>query len=125
MSIEEDVRDAIKPHVSNHAYMDVFPQAVSVPVWPAARISIISLVPDVDLCGDGGEVTAEYRIQIDLVVPEASGYSALKTLQAAVLATMQTFDPPAILDAMRTEYDEETRTRRSSIDYLIHPSSPA
>lgn len=125
MSIEEDVRDAIKPHVSNRAYMNAFAQSPTVPVWPAARVTVVTLVPDVDLCGDGGEVTAEHRIQIDLVVAESAGYSTLKTLQAAVMATMQTFDPPAILDAVRGEYDDETRTHRSSIDYLIHPSSPA
>lgn len=123
MSIEEDVRDVVKPHVANRAYISVFPQPAGVPVWPAARISVVSLVPNVDLCGDGGVETAEYRIQIDLVVTEASGYSALKTLEASVLTTMQTFAPPAILDSVRAEYDEETRTHRSSIDYLIYPSS--
>jgi len=123
MSIEEDVRDAVKPHVANRAYISVFPQPSGAPVWPAARISVVSLVPNVDLCGDGGVETAEYRIQIDLVVTEASGYSALTALRNGVLESMKSFVPPAILDAVRPDYDEETRTHRSSIDYLIYPSS--
>jgi hypothetical protein len=102
MSIEENVRDAIKPHVSNRAYISVFQQPTAAPVWPAARVSVVSVVPDVDLCGDS-IVTAEYRIQVDLVVPESSGYSALMTLQSAVLTTMQSFDPPATIDALRIE----------------------
>lgn len=122
--IEQDVVDAIKSRVSNRAYVNVFAQAEAEPVYPAARVFLVSGTPDVDLCGDGGEETADFRIQIDIAVNEGAGYSALKTIQTLVMADMAAFDPPAVCDSFRSEFDEETRTHRCSLDYLIYPSSP-
>lgn len=124
MSIESEVVDAIKARVSNRAYPNLFAQPTASPTWPAARVSVISAAPDVDLCGDGGEDTADLRVQIDIVVAESAGYSALKTLQANVMSDMAAFDPPAIWDGERFVFDEETRTHRCSLDYLIYQSSP-
>lgn len=124
MSVETDVVDAIKSRVSNRAYVNLFAEPAQEPTWPAARVSVISPIPDVDICGDGGEETADFRVQIDLVVEEASGYSSLKSLQTLVMADMAAFTPPAIWDSARFEFDEETRTHRCSLDYLIYQSSP-
>jgi hypothetical protein len=72
------------------------------------------------VCGDSGEATADVRVQLDLV---ASTYTALRTLRTAVLAAMVPFATPAIWDGDGEEYDEETKTFRARIDYVIYPSS--
>lgn len=124
MSLESSVVDTIKSRVSDRAYVNLFAEPAQEPTWPAARVSVISAVPDVDICGDGGEETADTRVIIDIVVEEAAGYSALKSLQTLVMADMAAFTPPAIWDGARFEFDEETRTHRCSLDYLIYQSSP-
>lgn len=123
MSVEQDVIDQIKARVDNRAYLNAFSQPEESPTWPAARVTVASVTPDVDLCGDGGEETADTRVQIDLVVTEAAGYTALNTLKDQVMSDMVGFDPPAVWDAKRISFDEETRTHRCSLDYLIYPSS--
>lgn len=123
MSIETDIDTAIGSLVGSRIYANVFSQPQQRPVWPAIRRSIASVVPDVDLCGDGGDETADLRIQLDIVVAEASGYEALRTLRGQVMTAMSTFTPPAVWDSERNEFDEETRTHRCSLDYMIYPSS--
>lgn len=124
MSVETDIVAAISSRVSGRAYVNVFAQPPERPAWPAARVTVVSAVPDVDLCGDGGEDTADIRAQIDLVVAEAAGYAALKALQLLVMSDMAALNPPAISDGWRIEFDEETRTHRCSLDYIVYPSSP-
>lgn len=82
-----------------------------------------SVTPDVGICGDGGEETADFRVQIDLVVAESAGYSALDTLKTDVMSDMRSFDPPAVWDGTQFTFDEETKTHRCILDYLIYPSS--
>lgn len=123
MSVESDVIDAIKGRFSNRAYHNAFPQPPAAPVWPSARVTVVSVTPDADVCGDGGEETADVRVQIDIVVDASAGYSALKVLQADVMQDMSALDPPAIWDAVRFDFDAETTTHRCSLDYLIYPSS--
>lgn len=123
MSIETDIDTALGALVDSRIYPNVFAQPQRRPEWPAIRRTIVSVVPPVDLCGDGGDDTDDLRIQLDIVVSEASGYTALKTLRGQVATAMAAFDPPAIRDGERYEFDEETRTHRCSMDYMIYPSS--
>lgn len=123
MSIEGDVVTAIAARFTGGAWLNEFPQPPARPTWPAARVSVPSVSPDVALCGDGGEETADVRIQIDVVVDESAGYSALKTLQAQVMSDMTSFDPPAVWDNAQFTFDAETKTHRCILDYLIYPSS--
>lgn len=82
------------------------------------------MIPDVDICGDGGEETADARIQIDLVVSEAAGFAELEKLWGHVMSDMEGLDdPPAVWDGRQTMFDEETRTHRCILEYLIYPSS--
>lgn len=124
MSVEGDVITAIQARFSGHAYLNEFPQPPRAPTWPAARVTVASVAPDVAICGDGGEDTADTRIQIDIVVTEAAGYSALKTLQALVMSDMRSFDPPAVWDGAQFFPDAETKTHRCVLDYVIYASSP-
>lgn len=124
MSIEQDVADLIAARFTGGAHVNQFAQPPAQPTWPAARVFVASVAPDVGLCGDGGEETADVRIQIDFAVEEGAGYAALKTLQAQVMADMTTFDPPAVWDnAQYEEPDTVTKVHRCILDYLIYPSS--
>ena len=123
MSIEDDVISRIQARVNGHAYANEFPQPPARPTWPAARVSVASIAPDVAICGDGGEETADSRVQIDLVVAESAGYTALKTLKTNVMSDMVGFDPPAVWDGAQFLFDQETKTHRCILDYLLYPSS--
>lgn len=124
MTIEADLDTALGALVDSRIYGGTFPQPPgrAAPTWPGIRRTLIG-IPNPDLCGDGGDETADFRLQLDLVVSEASGYESLRTLRGQVMTAMSTFSPPAIWDGEQYFFDEETRTHRCVLDYLIYPSS--
>lgn len=107
--------------VSSRCFENRFPQAPALQVWPAIRVSKVSNVHGVDLCG-GDDDTADPTWQIDIV---SETTLALDTLRTQVIAAMATFDPPAIPDGEFNEYDPETKTHRCGLHYIIYPSSEA
>jgi len=111
------------PVVSNRVHRMVFPLATN-PVWPAIRYSFVSTIVSPDICGDGGEEAADYRLQIDVVDMESKGASAFSTLCASVRTAMATLLPTYVWDGEAEEYDAETKTYRLSMDYLVYLSSP-
>jgi hypothetical protein len=122
MAIEQTLYTTLGPLVSNRVTPDTFPATNGTPPpWPAIRYSFISHTPHVDQCGDGGDDTADQRIQLDVV---HTTFKALRTLRLQVMAAMETFVPPAVIDNSLHGYDETTKTYRATLDYLIYPSSP-
>jgi len=115
----------LKPLVAGRVYRNVFPQAKALPVWPSIRYTFASTTPNQDICGDGGEETADYRVQIDVVMLESAGATAFATLCTAVKTAMQDFRPIWVWDSDFEDYDAETKTNRLSIDYMVYLSSPA
>lgn len=120
MSVETDLFTALSTLVDNRCYPITFPQTGTVPVWPAIRYTLVSVVPAIALCGDSGDDAADTRVQLDVV---ASTYSAARALRLDVLAAMQTFVPPAIFENSSDQYDSETKTYRSQIDYIVYKSA--
>jgi hypothetical protein len=119
MSIESDLYQSLQSYVSGRAYPLIFPQGTDAR-WPSIRYVFISADPGEDICGDGGDATADYRVQLDLV---HTTYAALRVLRLQVLAAMDAFQPPAIWSGELEAYDAETKTYRSSLDFLLYPSS--
>ncbi len=119
MNVPAIVHAALSPLVAGRVYPIVFPQSSS-PIWPAIRYQVVSVTPVAALCGDGGDESAEWRVQLDAV---ATTYGGLRTLTALIVAVMAALDPPAIRETSGEERDEETGTYRCRLDYLIHPSS--
>jgi hypothetical protein len=120
MSIESDLYQTLRGYVADRVYPLTFPQPVSDARWPSIRYTFISADPGEDICGDGGDGTADYRVQLDLV---HTTYAALRVLRLQVLAAMDAFQPPAIWSGELEAYDAETKTYRSSLDFLLYPSS--
>jgi hypothetical protein len=120
MSVEADLYTALSGLVGNRCYPITFPQTGTVPVWPAIRYTLISVVPAIALCGDSGDDAADTRVQLDIV---ASSYSAMRSLRLDVMAAMLTFAPPAILENSSDQYDAETKTYRSQVDYIVYKSA--
>jgi len=110
---------ALSSLVSNRVYPITFPLATP-PIWPAIRYTIVSNVPSIEICGDGGDLTADARVQLDLV---ANSFAALRTLRASVMTAMVTFVPPTIFENSTDDYDAETKTYRTIMDYMIYASS--
>src|SRR5690606_30861774 len=115
--MEEEIVTALGSFVSGRIWPNRFPQS-NRPTWPAIRYTFISRVPDVDLCGDGGDETADVRIQLDCV---SSTYEGVQTLRGQVMTAMAMFQPPAIWDGEFNVFEEETKTHRCALDYLVYP----
>lgn len=127
MTTKADIAIAIvnklKPMVGGRVFRNVFPQVVA-STWPAIRYTFVSTVPNVDVCGDGGEETADFRVQIDVVDLESKGPTAFSTLCSAVKAAMQDLRPIYVWDGEGEDFDAETKTNRLSVDYVVYLSSP-
>jgi hypothetical protein len=121
VTIEASLYTTLAPLVSNRVYPVTFPLTGAVPVWPAIRYSIISVTPSVTICGDGGDETADTRIQLDIV---AQTFSAVRALRLQVMTAMLTFAPPAVFENSFSSYDAETKTFREQVDYVTYASSP-
>jgi hypothetical protein len=119
MPIEDSLFSALKSLVGNRVAPVVFPQPPARPTWPAIRYTI-DTTPVVDICGDGDDSTADVRVQLDVVATE---HAAVRSLRLQVLAAMDAFTPPAILQFSTGEYDPETKTYREILQYLVHGSS--
>lgn len=123
MSIEADVFTTLKTLVSNRVYPLTFIQSNgALPVWPAIRYAFISVTPAITVCGDGGDETADTRLQIDAV---DKTFMAMRALRMEVMLAMLAFDPPAIFENDFEEYDSETKTFRVALDYVIYKSTSA
>jgi len=121
VTIEASIFTALGSLVGNRVYPVTFPLTGSPPVWPAIRYSIISVTPSVTICGDGGDETADTRIQFDIV---ATTFSAVRALRQQLMTAMQTFAPPAVFENSFSSYDEQTKTFREQVDYVTYASSP-
>lgn len=119
MGIEASLFTALGPLVGARAYPDTFPQD---PKWPAIRYSFITAVPGVTVCGNGGDDTTDFRVQIDGVARTDLQRDALRI---AIWDAMALFSPPAICLSWDKSYDPETKGYRVRLDYLIQPSSAA
>ena len=121
MSLETDLFAALGPLVSNRCKPLIFGREGQIPVWPAIRFTFISVTPSVTICGDGGDETADTRIQIDIADVTFVGVRALR-LQ--VMTAMQTFVPIAVFENSFSSYDGPTETYREQLDYVTYASSP-
>lgn len=119
MGIEQSLFVALKVLVSSRVYPDTFPQDYA---WPAIRYTFVSAVPDATVCGNGGDDTTDYRVQIDGV---ARTDLARDALRVSIMDAMRDFVPPAICVSWDKGYDSETKAYRARLDYLIQPSSAA
>lgn len=121
MSIESELFDTLKGLVANRVYPLTFLRAGGVPpVWPAIRYSLISNVPAIALCGDSGDDAVDVRVQIDCV---ALTYSEMRSLRLQIMNALVAFPIPAIHQDSFESYDQETKTYRSQLDYVIYKSS--
>ena len=123
MSIEADLFTTLKTLVANRVYPETFIQPNgALPVWPAIRYGLVSIVPATAICGDGGDETADTRVQLDVV---DKTFIATRLLRYQVMQAMLNFNPPAIVQNSFSEYDADTKTFRASIDYVIYKSTAA
>lgn len=121
MSLQTLLFSALKSLVNNRVYPTKFPE-VPVRTWPAIRYTVIDRVHSNTIDGSGDDNTAESRIQLDLV---DNSYADVQELRLAVIAVMDDFFPPVLIDGDQDTYDAETKTDRVILDYVFYPSSPA
>ena len=116
------VTAALRPLVGNRVYARTFLQPSGLPTWPAIRLSVVSATPYPDACGDGGDEGADFRLQIDVANAASAGETALQTLRAQVMAAIATLGVHYIWDGEINDFDEQTRTNRCSLDYMVYLS---
>lgn len=122
--VEGVIFTALRSLVSDRCYAAVFPQPQGVlPTWPAIRYTVISRVNEGDICGTDDTRTDDTRVQIDIVT---FTHGATLALQDQVISAMMALDPPATRQSgFGPVFDEETKTYRTSLDYLFCASSLA
>lgn len=123
MDLSLEIVGRLADLVENRVYYRVFPQNTKQPAWPSILYSFVSVTPNQDICGDGGEETADYRVQLDVVMEGKSGPTAFMTLCKQVKTAMAALKPVWVWDDQFEVFDEPTRTYRLSIDYLVFLSS--
>lgn len=121
--ITDAVTSALKPLVGGRVKTRQFPQTNGAPVWPAIRFTFISAGITEDACGDGGEETADYRFQLDVVDLAARGESQFLTLCAAVQAAVSALGPQYRWAGMLDGTDEDLKVFTRSIDFIVYLSS--
>lgn len=122
MSIESDIYDALKGFVNNRVHRSTFPQPPATPTWPAIRFTRVSGTNPADICGTGDQNTDDVLYQLDIV---ALTFAEVDALTAQVVTAMMTFPHPNTRTGRRDDpYDPDTKTERTSLDYLIQLSSP-
>lgn len=120
MSIESALGDHLGDLVGNRIAPVVSAQPGQTPTWPGIRYTIIDTVPVNDRCGDGDDTKSLTRVQLDAI---AKTFDAARALRLQIMERMKTFPVAARLDfSGPSGYDEETRTYRESLDFLIHGS---
>ena len=121
MSVEADLFSTLGPLVGNRVYPESFIQPNgALPAWPAIRYDLVSEVPVISICNDSGDDALDTRVQLDVV---AKGWTEVRILRQQVMQAMRLFVPPATYEISFAEKDEETKTYRVSLEYLIQKSS--
>jgi hypothetical protein len=111
------------PLVNSRCYPLTFIQPDGeLPRWPAIRYTLLNGVDSNDICGSTTVDTDDTSVQLDLV---AQTHGAVITLRDQVIAAMLGFSIPATRQSNSQEYDEQTKTYRVTLEYLISPSSGA
>jgi len=123
MSLEADIFSTLGSLVSNRVYPLSFIQPNgALPVWPAIRYEFISVIPYPTQCGDGGDATADTRVQIDYA---ATTFMAMRAGRLQIMAAMEPFYPPVRFQDSFERKDEVTKTYHVSLDYIVYRSSIA
>lgn len=125
MSIETEIFEAAKslfaaPGGKFRFYGGAFPLEPVVPATPAARYIFISAEQVEDICGTDGGRTANSRVQVDII---HTTYLACRNLRQSVIDAIEAMPTPARLNGGFDDFDHETKLYRSSIDFVIYPSS--
>jgi hypothetical protein len=124
MTIAADLFDTLGPLVGGRAYRSRLPQptGTNVPVWPAIRFTLVSETNPPDICGTGDEDTDDLVWQIDIF---AQSMREVDELAKKVRKAMRDeFPHPNTRQSRRdNDFDLDTKTESTSIDYLISLSS--
>jgi hypothetical protein len=118
------IHTILGPLVNNRVFPNTFPQTDTGQLnvkWPAIRYQFVSDGVTPDLCGTPNDELDDARVQLDIV---AAGYGTMKELKRNVIAAMAGLSPPALRQSGGFEtFDEETKTHRAVMDYVVYPSS--
>lgn len=125
MSLESQVFAALKPLVplqngGARVYPLILPQGQNTPITPAIRFQFISSETSTDVCGDGGDATANTRIQVDAYSVD---FDTCRALRLQVIAAMTAMSTPTVWDGGFDDYEPDTKLYRCSMDFVTHPSS--
>lgn len=124
LSVSQALTTALGPLVEQRVYARTFVQpSGDLPTWPSIRFAFVSVASDVTICGDGGDESADYRVQIDLVLERSKGEVEFQSLRSQLLAVMQALGSTFVWAGQRDEFDADTKTNRCSLDYLVYQSA--
>lgn len=120
MSLEAEIFTALKGLVSNRVYPMILPQSQTVPITPAIRYQFISSEINADVCGDGGDGTANTRTQVDVYSVD---YVTSRNLRLQVIQAMTGMPKPTTWEGGFDDYEPDLKLYRCSMDFVTFPSS--
>ena len=120
MSLEQQIATALGPLVSSRVHASTFPQQPATPITPAILFTFISSEVNPDICGDGGDATANTRIQIDVY---STSFDSARALRLQVLGAMALITPPTLWGGGFSSYEPDLKLHRCSLDFIHYPSS--
>lgn len=120
MSLESDIFSALTGLAGGRVYPVILPQSASVPITPAIAYQFISSELDQDICGDGGDATANTRTQVDAY---STSHPTCRALRLQVIAAMGGLTKPTVWVGGFDDYDPVTKLYRCSLDFITYPSS--
>lgn len=124
LSISKELKAALAPLVGQRVYARTFMQpSGQLPEWPAIRFVFVTPEIDDDICGDGGDDTANWNLQIDVVLGFKKGETAFQQLRQEVMAAIAALGAHYAWSGQREEFDADTKTNRCSLDYVVYQSS--
>lgn len=120
MSLEQTVFTALSPLVGGRVHAVTIPQEPKTPITPAIVFSFPSDAVTPDICGDGGDATADTRIQVDVY---STDFDSARALRLQVLAAMALITPPTLWQGGFGSYEPDLKLHRCSMDFIHFPSS--
>jgi len=120
MSLETKIVTALTSLVGGRVYASTFPQQPATPITPAILFTFVSSEINADICGDGGDATANTRIQVDVY---SATFDSARALRLQVLTAMALITPPTLWEGGFGSYEPDLKLHRCSMDFIHYPSS--
>lgn len=120
MSLEQEFFNALQDLVGGRVHALQFPQNPFTPITPAIVFTFISPEIFPNVCGDGGDATANQRTQVDVY---STTFDTVRALRLQVMERVAGMATPTLWAGGFSAPEPELKLFRESLDFISYPSS--